>query len=587
MAAGNHRDGEPAPVLILGLDGATWDLLDPLLAAGRLPNIARLLAAGSRGPLLSTVPPMTFPAWTTLMTGVNPGKHGIFDFTQRKARSYDVEFTNAAARGAPTMWRLLSDCGKRVACVRIPVTYPPEPLNGVTVCGFEALGMAGGFTRKAVYPPEIFDAIKREVPGYHMKTNATELAAAGRIEAIVDHLLEGIDLNLSLCEYLFQREDWDCFMVVFGESDLAGHFLWRYHDEQSPRRLGEPSPKLRAGMTAVYEALDRAVGRLSDLAPAHIRLLVSDHGFGGVSDWVIQMNTWLAEAGFLAFKGGSGDGHPAGGRGPLMNALDAVRTTGMKLLPPAVKAQLYKHGEAVVNRVESYLRFGNLDLARTQVYAEEVPYGPSLWVNLRGREPAGTVAPGEEYEAIRDRVIARLSEWRHPETGAALVASVRRREDVYHGDYVSKAPDLIVEWALNDGYSYAFEKSGKGGRHAALRRLSREELDAPAMHNKSGFHRPEGILGIAGPGIAAGAQLQGARLLDIAPTVMHLLGLPVPAHMDGGPLLQALSETAAAARRAVAVSQMTAAAEVVAEADYSEDEEQAIQERLESLGYIE
>ena len=584
---GSHpsRDGD-ARVLILGLDGATWDIIDPLLAAGRLPHIARLLAEGARGPMQSTVPPMTFPAWTTLMTGVNPGKHGIFDFTEHKEGSYDVRFTNAADRGAPTMWRLLSEAGKRVASVRIPVTFPPEPINGLTVCGFEALGMAGGFTRRAVYPPELFDDISRNVPDYRMMTNATELAAAGRIEAIVDHLVEGIDLNLQLSSYLFQREAWDCFMVVFGESDLAGHFLWQYYDEHSPRRLSEPSQKLREGLGTVYERLDHAVGEMSALAPDYVKLLVSDHGFGGVSDGVIQMNTWLADHGFLQFKGAGQEEQGATGRGPLMNALDAARTTGLKLLPPAVKAQIYKHGEAVVNRLESYLRFGNIDLEQTRIYAEEVPYGPSLWVNVRGRQPRGVVEPGAEYEAVRDEAIAKLAAWRHPETGAPVVASVRRREEVYQGEFVAKAPDLIVEWALDQGYNYAFEKSGKGGRRVAMRRLTAEELSAPAMHNKSGFHRPAGIFAAAGPGIQAGGREVPADLQDIAPTVLGLLGVPAPPHMDGRALPEIVGQPASMAETQE-VAPVAVPAEVVAPADYSDEDEAAIRERLESLGYIE
>ncbi|TMA34004.1 MAG: phosphodiesterase, partial [Deltaproteobacteria bacterium] len=282
------------PLLVIGLDGASLDLVRPWAAAGRLPVLARLMRHGAWGRLRSTVPPATFPAWTSMVTGVNPGRHGIFDFSARVPGTYSIRFVNGSHRRAPALWTRLTAAGRRVAIVTVPATYPPEPVAGVMVSGFDsplATAIDGSFVHPRALYPEIERLVGRlpfadfqEVatgPGWH----ATALA----------RLRDGITRRTMLARMLLGRERWDALMVVFGESDTVAHHFWRFHDARSPRHA--PGPFADA-VRRIYEALDTAVGELIAAAPADaVVAVVSDHGSGGAGDRIVHLNRRLAECG--------------------------------------------------------------------------------------------------------------------------------------------------------------------------------------------------------------------------------------------------------------------------------------------------
>ena len=580
-----HKTG--GKVWIIGLDGATFDLLDPWMEAGLLPNIRRLMEGGARGNLRSTIPPMTFPAWTSFQTGKNPGKHGIFDFTERKPNSYEVQFVNARSRRARTMWQIASDAGKKVGTVRVPVTFPPDPVEGFVIAGFEAPGLGGGFTRQAVHPPEVYDLVKEAIPDYRITPNAVKYSSQGRMDKALEMMLFSLDVNLRATLLLAKKYDPDLMMIVFGESDTVGHYFWKDHDPESPRH--DPDNCIPDAIKRIYCRLDEAVGELVDAAPEDATIiLVSDHGFGGVGARSVQMGTWLEQEGYLTFKGSNGsDAGPKSSREQaIIRALDRVRQVSIKLLPPFVKSQIFRRGAGLVNRMESFIRFGRIDWPGTRVYSEEMPYGPAVWINRKGREPEGIVEPGTEYDALRAEVKQRLEEFRNPATGDKMLEHVWFREEVYTGPYVDKAPDLILDWALDGGYTYGFETSGKNGRHEIVRELSAAELSLPGNRNKNGSHRHFGILSLTGPSIVSGGRLEGAHITDVAPTALYLLGVPVPDDLDGAVLEQAFVRetlTAAPVGHAAALEAVYAP---TAET-YSEEEEEEIRARLEGLGYLE
>ena len=147
-------------VLILGLDGATLDLVEPWSTDGTMPNLRRLMRIGAWGRLASTVPPATLPGWASFMTGVNPGRHAIFDFTRREPGTYRVRFVNSSDRQAPSVWRLLSDAGRRVAILGLPGTYPPEAVNGCMISGFDT-PVTTRADRSFVYPPTLANEVER------------------------------------------------------------------------------------------------------------------------------------------------------------------------------------------------------------------------------------------------------------------------------------------------------------------------------------------------------------------------------------------------------------------------------------------
>jgi len=517
----------PAHLLIVGLDGATFDLIEPWL--DELPTLARLMASGSWGRLRSTVPPATFPAWTSLMTGVNPGRHGIFDFTQRLPGTYRLEFINATYRRQPSAWRLLSAAGRRVGVLGLPGTYPPEELNGFTISGFDS-PVATGIDRSFVYPPGLYDEIRQAVGPYEI-TDFQELRVGpGWHEMALDKLLHAAQRRTEIAAYLLDREPWDCFFVHYGESDTVAHHFWAFHDPGSPRHDATAARRLGGAVRTVYRALDRALGLLLDRAGEGATvMIVSDHGSGGTGARVIHLNRWLAGQGWLRFA-------PPGVAGRLAQPLKRLGLA----LPARLQEWAFRGPlRRLAGRLESSARLGGIAWDGTRAFSEEVNTFPGIWLNVRGREPQGTVEPGAAYESLRDEIVRRLACWHNPETGEAVMSRVWRREDLYHGPAVERAPDIVCEPALDRGYAYTLLSSG-GRPGDPIRALSPAEYLGAKGASMNGSHRPDGVLILAGAGIRPGVPLAAAQIADVAPTLLHLLDAPVPADLDGRVLSEAL-----------------------------------------------
>ncbi len=562
-------------LLIIGLDGATFDLIEPWVAAGDLPHLGRLMQHGSWGRLRSTTPAMTFPAWSTMMTGVNPGRHGIFDFTRRLPGRYAIEFVNATHRRSPTLWRVLSEAGCRVGLLGLPTTYPPEPVNGFMLAGFDA-PVTTGIDASFVYPPQLYDQIRQAVGEYRI-TDFQELHIGPNWQAeALAKLQAAVRDRTATAEYLLRQEDWDCFMVLFGESDTVGHHFWLFHDSASPRHAAAAAydDSMRAAIRLIYRQLDDAIGRLIAAKPEATVMIMSDHGFGGTGDKILYLNRWLAEKGYLSFKQRT---NLAG------QAIEFGKRFGLRWLPSAWQEQVFRRGGGwLANLVESNSRFSGIDWAGTQAFSEESNTCPAIWLNLAGREPGGVVPP-PAYEAVRDEIIDHLYTWRDPDSGLPVVARAWRREELYHGPYVHEAPDIIIELALDQGYAYTCQSS-RGRTGPALRRLTPAEFIGAKGRSMNGSHRPEGILIMAGPGVNPGRQLAKAGLVDIAPTVLAILDQAVPQALDGRILREALAiPVNERVPKAASPPEWTPAPPRA----YCDAEARLVAERLQSLGYLE
>jgi predicted AlkP superfamily phosphohydrolase/phosphomutase len=569
-------------VFIVGWDGATFDLIEPWVAEGKLPNIAEVMRGGAHGELRSTLPPMTFTAWSSFMTGKNPAKHGIYDFTRQRPGTYDLEFVNGGERKAVSFWKLLSDAGRKVISISVPCTYPPEKVDGVMLSGFDAAGLGGSSSKldsRGMYPPSMYDELEEAVGGHPIGSFPVAEINAGEPEAAVKKILDCIRRKAATAKYLVQKYDWDCAMILFGESDGAGHHFWKYCDGRSPQFSYEPA-SMRDSILRVYQELDRQLGELKQLLPVDTTLLMmSDHGFGGVSTTALFPNCWLREQGLLKFRGG--------GSRWISRRLDALKHRAVATLPNAVQKFLSRFARKQLGGIEARVRYGIIDWAGTKAYFEENPYYPSLRINLKGRQPAGVVEPGEEYEKLRDELVERLEAWRHPETGEKIVERAYRREEVYSGPCLDEAPDIVVHWSAHKDYTYAFKESSKSKNLAWL-----EELDANQPENfafftgKSGSHRDNGIFLAEGPGVKNGYNVDGANIVDVAPTILHLLGVPVPEDMDGRVLKDILEGEAAREVAIGAAADEQPVLSAASDADYTTDDKAVIAERLRALGYI-
>lgn len=580
MSTGSHSHH----IVIIGWDGATFDLIHPWVAEGKLPNIAAFLKAGTSGLLRSTNPPVTYPAWTSFITGKNPGKHGIFDFSERIPGTRRIQFVNARSVRSKSIWRLLSDAGLRVASMGLPVSYPAEPVNGVMICGFDAPGSGSCADSKTVYPPELLNEVERAIGRHYItSTNLAPMMARQKHEEGLDQILNTIETKAQTAKYLLKREAWDVFMVLFGESDLVGHYFWRFTDPKSPLYCPSSGTRVANAIYEVYAKLDALLADLLEACPPDaVRIMVSDHGFGGSSDRVIYMNKWLADEGFLTFQG---RGTSQAGLGYKL--VNLAKGWGLRFLPPSVRTIISRRSPSIPHRMESYLRFGGIDWSKTKAFSEELPYVQNVWINVKGREPDGIVEPGAQYDELVAELRGRLSAWVDPLSGEKVVDHVYHRDELYEGPRVGGAPDLLVRTRCPGGYTYHGKSSRQARPVAAIERIGDGDLaSSKFLAGKSGSHRDDGIFLIQGPMIPSGRTIQGARLMDVAPTILYLLGQPIPEDMDGVVLRDCVDPTYIASRPVVSSDAETQKAGESAPT-YSAQDEAVINQRLQDLGYLE
>jgi predicted AlkP superfamily phosphohydrolase/phosphomutase len=553
-------------LLIIGLDGATWDLLDPWLQAGRLPNLARLRERGAYGALASTMPPATLPSWTTFMTGVNPGRHGIFDFTRREPGAYEVRFVNATYRKVPSVWSRLSDAQRRVCVLGLPGTYPPEPLNGCMVSGFDT-PVTTRADASFVRPAELASLVEAS-GGFPFADFQEFRVGAGWHRMALERLLRGIEVKTRLAETLLRREPWDCFLLLFGESDTVAHHFWRFHDPRSPRYDSAGAADVGDAIKKVYEALDAAIGQLTSVVADANVMLVSDHGFGGAGDKAIYLNRWLQAAGLQRRTESAPGGRLAG----------QAKRLALQMVPASLQARLFRwQGGRWASRLESRARFAGIDWAATHAFSEELNYFPSVWLNVKGRDRLGQVAPAD-YERVRDDVCLAATELRDPVHGRPIVARIWRREELYSGPWVPYAPDLVLELNLDSGYSYSCLPSSTVATGTLARRLSPADLTGGKLTGMSGSHRPNGVFLLSGPQVLPSGLVEGLRMVDMTPSILSLCGIEPPAEFDGVTVQSIVSRRR---RQPIATSRAQPTEQV-----YGREEEAEIASRLADLGYL-
>jgi predicted AlkP superfamily phosphohydrolase/phosphomutase len=552
-------------VMVFGLDGATFRIIEPLVAAGKLPHLAELLARGGHGPLLSTIPPHTAAAWPTFLTGMPPGAHGILNFDEATIGGYGAgaRLVTSAAVAGRTFLDVASKVGLRVAAIRVPMTFPAWPVHGILVSGYPSPEQ-GDY----VYPREL----TRTIPGMR------DPSEAPTPEARMSMLLDEVRRTTAISKQALAAGDIDLFAVVYQQSDVAHHWFWRYMDPQSPAYDPAEAVRLGSAIEQVYCAIDEGLGELLGYAGSETSVVVlSDHGGCLGASQQFHINAWLASLGLLS-------------RRPLSLA---ARLYSLRrwLLPARARAKLKRIiGGMLTERAGAvtesfYFNLQDVDWSRTRAFRYAVTAEvEGIMLNVVGRQPWGRVAEGSEFAALRERLIEELATLRAPLDGQPLVRAIYRREEVFAGGHADHTPDLVV--ILHPSY--------RGGRELSGPLFSPVPL-ADLRHNFGGWHEPEGILIAAGPGIPA-RTIEGARLLDMAPTVLGLLGLSAPSWMQG----TAIPDLQGAAGSRVALSPEApplvvaptpeeaagVGAASARSARLSPEEEQSVRERLRNLGYL-
>lgn len=551
-------------VFVIGIDGATFDIINPLINEGKLPNISRLMREGSYGTLQSSIPPLSPTAWSSFMTGTNPAKHGILDFLGRQPDSYLANFYNASNRQEKAIWALAGMHDRKVGIMNVPSTYPPDKVNGFMISGMDTPGSANDY----IYPASLEKELKQEVGGF--KLEGIKLSDFGDYsESWSKELLDCLENRFVVAKYLLQKKDWDLFMVVFEATDRVQHSYWE--DKEYKNFLATDRKKGDHKLVCeVYEIVDKKLGVLLEDLDEDVRVVVlSDHGFGPVNK-AVRLNLWLAQQGYLSF------GHSSQGlRQRLMSAKAKIKESAW-----FKESRILKNIIRIKKSIKATQSVGlnllqDVDWTNTRAYC--IGGTGNIFINLNGREPAGLVQPGAEYESIVGELREKLNEFTDPLTGTKLFSHVHKRSEIYKGKSIVKAPDLLLEWS--HGYAFIGERELGNNNYG--------EKDMFVPHVWAGDHLPNGIVILHGKDIRKGVELKDANIMDVAPTILYLMGLPIPNSMDGKVLIESLSDQFV---QACPVEHQEVTDDQTSEDNksqgYSEDEAKEINKRLQDLGYI-
>ena len=432
---------------VIGLDGVGLPLVQELTARGVMPNLGALLAKGTAAPMLSSIPTISSVSWTGFMTGQNPGKHGIYGFTDVKPGTLTMFFPNFGNVRSETLWDIAGRAGKRAIVMNVPNTYPARPLNGLLVSGFVAVNL-----ERAVYPATLLPRLKED--GYRIDVDY--LNADQRPEAFFADLAATLDARRRVYLKLLRDEPWDLFIGVITECDRLHHYFWsQYVDAAAPHH---------ARFIDFYRRLDDVIAALVDaLPPATPLFVVADHGHTLIHR-EFYPNAWLRAQGLLRFT--------------------SDKPKGLADVDPASKVFVLDPGRVYVHR--------------------------------RGRFPLGTVEAAEA-EDLLGRVSDGLVALRDDSEGAPAdgrpVPRVYRRDELYHGPELASAPDLVVH------FSPGYDPKGA---------LSRTEVFGKSA--LTGMHtHDDSLFFLDRPGVPTA----GIDIVDLAPTILTLLGLEPPPGMDG------------------------------------------------------
>jgi len=440
----DRRKDRRRKVVVLGPDGTPLSLIRSLINQGELPNFARVFQEGCVRPMTSAIPAVSSVAWSSFMTGKNPGKHGIYGFLDRSPNSYDTFIPNSSTMRSETLWEILSRHGRRVVVMNVPVTYPPRQVNGILVCGF-----LGPKLEKGTYPPHIGEQLKNM--GYRLDVDPWQAREDK------DKFLEDLYYTLAKREeamvHFMETEDWDFLMLQIMETDRLHHFLWE--------EMETGDPKYAPAFLKLYHQIDALLGRLHDRLDSDTTLFVmSDHGFTLMKKEV-YINRWLEDHGWLSFT----------------------------KRPPDSLKDIHPDSRAY-----------SMDPGR-------------IFVNLRGREPLGSVDPGQDYERVRSELIDSLSALSDPDSGEPMIERVYHREEIYSGPCYDQAPDLVA--MPHRGYDL------KGS-------IKKDVLTDRGVIN--GAHTyDDAMLYVQGQEV----RKDEVAIVDVMPTILHLMGVPIPEDVDG------------------------------------------------------
>jgi predicted AlkP superfamily phosphohydrolase/phosphomutase len=518
-------------VLLVGLDAGDAELIERWCAEGALPHIAAMRARGTWTRMATTADVLHVSAWPSIFTGAPPDAHGLYHAYVAKPGHQGPVRPRPEDSPVPFLWKLLSDRGRRSVIMDAFMTCPLRDFVGTQVVEW---GTWSWFTQPAIIPASLGKQIHQRFGPYpaedHSKIGMVPLPDP---EGFRRRLLAAIARKAEVVTWLMGREDWDLFVVVFGECHGAGHYFWHYQDPEYLAYPADASADLRSALRDVYTALDRAIGELlSNVDEDTTVLLVSGDGMGPNYSGSHVLGHLLARMGLLHdAQLGVAAAVPDGAAAPV-----SVRPQGRRDLLSTLRGMIPRNLRAAVSRTllprrvneRLSLRWktAGIDWARTRAYLIENANEGYIRLNLAGREPQGTVAPGPDYEALCDELCRTAAEMVNPATGEPAAQAVHKIDDLYRGPCRVLMPDVVINW--NDRARVTTELATPG--YGVARHPQPGHAVAPFY---TGNHRPNAFGLAVGPGIAGGTTLEGVHILDLAPTLLDHFGIEVPPYMTG------------------------------------------------------
>lgn len=555
---------EKKKVLLIGLDGATFDVINPLIKEGKLKNIANLIKNGSHCILNSTIPAVSPVAWTSMISGVNPGKHNIYDFVSKTIGEYNFSLSKGGKRGVKTIWSLLSERGYNVGSYNVTMSYPPEKVNGFVISGIDSPSIESEFA----YPPEIIKEIKEVVGDYHIVNPYPISFKDMNVKGIFQLIEERKNISL----HLIKKYSPDFLMTAFIELDGSQHFYWKYFNTTHPQYNEKEARKYKNIISNAYEKVDEAIGEIIDaFGKDGVIAIASDHGFGPLHK-VFVLSQWLEKEGYL--KSNRPKLPPL--KRFIMKTKFQIKQFLKKILPTSLNY-------TIVDKLKMKKRFNFKPYIDTIDWNNTIAFCDgtcgNIYINLKGREQNGIVDPAD-YEKVCDEIIQKLKAIKDPENNNYIVKECYKKDEIFEGKYSESAPDItIVE---NRTYLVA----------GNITRLPETKFDNGCEHNLfltdhnwSGNHLKNGIFIMSGDGIKHDNLTDEKNIADVTPTILYAINELIPNEMSG----KVAKEFFENEKLERCPPQFIEEDIYVKEnsIDFSSQEEDKIKENLKDLGYME
>lgn len=505
-------------VLIIGLDGATWNIIKPLADEGKLPTFKKLMMNGTWGKLKSTIPPVTGPSWVSFATGMNPGKTGVFDFLVREKESVELIPINSKTIQGRTFWDSLSSQGHKVGIMNFPMLYPPYKVNGFMVSG---AGSPDDFD--ITFPRELKDEINEATDGYELmvdyhneKYNFEDL--------FLKDLNRVLTKKVKALYYLLKQKSWDMFLVVFSCTDWVQHFMWKYLDTSRPSYNSAKSKIYRLEFLKIWQKIDEMLNQTINLCKDGNVLIVSDHGFGPQRG-CFYVNLWLEREGFLVRKQSTR-------AGIRIKARSIIKKILHRFLSVSLFKRILKKFDMPVTVAEQ------IDLEKSTAFAlgHTIPFG-AIYINVKGRDPYGFIRRGRQYDVVKEEICGKLMKVGQ-QLDRKMNVTIFDPKKIYEGNKLDLAPDII--FTINNWECVVIE-SFSDSIYA----------DRPYSNRHTGSHRMNGIFLAYGPDIKKGKTIEGAKIYDIATTVLHIFNSSIPKDMDGQILTKIFLENSKLAKQKI------------------------------------